>query len=136
MARWKKSARGVKAFGGILTVLFLIVGISAIAGTLRTGSTSGADPTTGPMLTAPYDVSGPTGDGDNIIRLTNPAGCHTAQSDVACSSETDLCAMIYVFDDDQEMGECCGCPITPNELQEYSVETALADNFQQASPDN
>src|SRR5271155_5784404 len=21
-----------------------------------------------------------------------------------------VCAMIYVFDNDQEMGECCGCP--------------------------
>jgi len=38
--------------------------------------------------------------------------------------------MIYVFDADQEMGECCGCPITSNGLLAISVETDLTDNWE------
>ena len=43
--------------------------------------------------------------------------------------------MIYVFDDDQEMGECCGCPITPNELETISVEHDLTTNWALGSND-
>ncbi len=40
-----------------------------------------------------------------------------------------LCAMIYVFDDNEEMQACCGCPVTPDGLRTMSVITNLTLNF-------
>jgi len=60
-----------------------------------------------------------SGNGDNLIDLINPTRANNT-----------LCAMIYVFDADQEMGECCGCPITSNGLLAISVETDLTDNWE------
>jgi hypothetical protein len=37
--------------------------------------------------------------------------------------------MIYVFDDDEEMGECCGCPLTPGELNTFSVRHNLTSDW-------
>jgi hypothetical protein len=37
--------------------------------------------------------------------------------------------MIYVFDDDEEMGECCGCPLTSAQLATFSVEFNLTNNW-------
>ena len=37
--------------------------------------------------------------------------------------------MIYVFDDDEEMGECCGCPLTSAQLATFSVFQNLTSNW-------
>jgi hypothetical protein len=37
--------------------------------------------------------------------------------------------MIYVFDDDQEMGECCGCPISPAGIQTFGVNRNFTSNW-------
>jgi hypothetical protein len=39
-----------------------------------------------------------------------------------------VCADIYVFDANQEMAECCSCPITANGLQTLSVPLDLTSN--------
>jgi hypothetical protein len=121
--------RGHSLFGVILAALFAAAGMatSAHAGTLRRGSTpttaSGAvDP--GTFFTAYYDVSEDTGAGDNVLRLSLPT-----------RSDGNLCAMIYVFDDDEELGECCGCPLTPNQLATLSVENDLTSNWEIAGFD-
>src|SRR5580704_6629129 len=44
------------------------------------------------------------GNGDNILRLINPNG----NANPSFGPIGEVCAMIYVLDDDQEMGECCG----------------------------
>jgi len=36
--------------------------------------------------------------------------------------------MIYVFDDDEEMNECCGCPISSGGIASFSVENNLISN--------
>ena len=48
----------------------------------------------------------------NLTRLlvTNPGETGTPIS----QGEGTLCADIYVFDQNQEMLECCGCPVTAN----------------------
>src|ERR1700737_578666 len=49
----------------------------------------------------------------------------------------DLCAMIYVFDDFQELKECCGCRISPDGLLQLSVNRDLtADPFNGIKPIN
>lgn len=40
----------------------------------------------------------------------------------------NLCAMIYVFDADQQMSECCGCIETHNGLHTLSVRSNLTSN--------
>jgi hypothetical protein len=37
--------------------------------------------------------------------------------------------MIYVFDDDEEMGACCGCPVSSAGLVTFSLEGNLRSNF-------
>ncbi len=39
-----------------------------------------------------------------------------------------LCAMVYVFDWDQQMTECCGCAQTHNDLRWFSVNKDLTGN--------
>jgi hypothetical protein len=39
-----------------------------------------------------------------------------------------LCALIYVFTADQQLAECCGCPVTPNGLLTLSVTNDLTSN--------
>lgn len=54
---------------------------------------------------------------DETIRATNPGG-----------TGSDLCAMIYVFDQDQQMSECCGCTLTLNGLRTLSLTNDLLGN--------
>jgi len=85
----------------------------------------------GSALFGTYDVddtnasSDGTAAGDSILRLINPAGNANRGFGVV----TNKCAMIYVFDDDEEMGECCGCPITPAQEASFSFEYNLLDNW-------
>lgn len=38
------------------------------------------------------------------------------------------CALIYVFTPDQEMSECCSCPLSCNDLRTLSIDTDLTGN--------
>jgi len=117
------------------------------AGANLNSSTGGP---TGNFLSTWYDIGTPVGanphtelfsygtpNGDNLIRLVEPNGCgNGGVGNGNCGFETDQCVMIYVFDDDQEMGECCGCRITPNELETFSVRNQLVGNWALATQDN
>ena len=54
---------------------------------------------------------------DGTVRINNPG-----------TTNGNLCAMIYVFDNDQEMNECCGCITTPDGLRTLSVKNNLTNN--------
>jgi hypothetical protein len=77
--------------------------------------------------TADTDGCNVGGRGDNIIRLVNPNGA--ANANLAGAQTNTVCAMIYVFDDDEEMGECCGCPLSSTQLATFSVEHNLTSNW-------
>lgn len=67
---------------------------------------------------------------DNQIRLTNPLGCvNGGVPNPFCANQVSLCAMIYVFDTNQTMGECCGCPIAPDQTLHGSVKSSLVSNW-------
>jgi hypothetical protein len=59
---------------------------------------------------------------DGTVRVTNVG------SDITTSGTGNLCAMIYVFEPDQQLAECCGCLITPDGLLTLSINNNLADN--------
>ncbi len=67
------------------------------------------------------------GAGDNIIRLINPNGA--PNPNLSGGKPHPVCAMIYVFDDAQEMGECCGCPLSSTQLATFSVKQNLTSNW-------
>ena len=46
----------------------------------------------------------------------------------------DLCINLYVFDDDQEMEECCSCPTSADEVGTLSTINELTSNPQFSSP--
>jgi hypothetical protein len=54
---------------------------------------------------------------DATVRIDNPGLTYG-----------NLCAMIYVFDQDQQMSECCGCLETHNGLRTLSVMNDLTSN--------
>jgi len=54
---------------------------------------------------------------DATVRIDNPGVTYG-----------NLCAMIYVFDNDQQLTECCGCLETHNGLRTLSVNKDLTSN--------
>src|ERR1017187_7343064 len=75
------------------------------------------------------------GTGDALLRIVDAGNWHSISDGltVASGSTTDpgtvdLCANIYVFNDQQEMQECCSCPLTANSLTTLSVITELTSN--------
>ena len=54
---------------------------------------------------------------DATVRIDNPGLTYG-----------NLCAMVYVFDADQQMTECCGCVETHNGLRTLSVRNNLTSN--------
>jgi hypothetical protein len=139
--------RGLVLIAGAFLVA---VGLSASAnaGTLRKGSTGGSASVTGALpgqvswtyyetteigrpcanssLGNDSDGCNHAGFGDAIIRLINPNGA--ANTSLQGAAAQPVCAMIYVFDDDEEMLECCGCPVTSAGLDTFSVEFNLTAN--------
>jgi hypothetical protein len=61
---------------------------------------------------------------DQLIRLVNVGLGGTPLT----SPQGDICADIYVFDNNQEMISCCSCRLTPNELGTASIGTQLTNN--------
>jgi len=138
--------KGLALAAGALLVA-IALSASANAATLRRGSTGGGATVTGALpgqvlwtyyettevftfcdsTTADPDGCNVGGNGDNIIRLINPNGA--ANGNLAGAKEQTVCAMIYVFDDDEEMGECCGCPISSAGLNTISVEFNLTSDW-------
>jgi len=66
---------------------------------------------------------------DSWTRIINPG------ADAPSFPPASLCAMIYVFDNDQELKECCGCLISTDGLAELSLDKNLVSNpFNGSSP--
>jgi len=64
------------------------------------------------------------GEPSGTVRITN-VGTH---SGAAGDASGNVCAMIYVFSPDQELDECCGCPITPDGLVTLDVNVDLTSS--------
>ena len=84
---------------------------------------AGSPPCSGTFLNGFFDINEPatkngTGAGDTILRLNNPT-----------RANGNLCAMIYVFNSNQQMGKCCGCPVGPDKLLSLSVRKNLIANW-------
>ena len=65
-----------------------------------------------------YSNAHTTGAPDGKVRIDNPGADNAA----------NLCADIYVFDNTEEMIECCGCKLTPDGLRTFSINSDLTGN--------
>lgn len=54
---------------------------------------------------------------DGTVHIVNPG-----------TTYSEICADIYVFDDSQEMSECCSCGLSPDSIRTLSVNTDLTSN--------
>jgi hypothetical protein len=61
---------------------------------------------------------------EGMVRITN-AGTQVGSPSHALGY---LCAMIYVSDENQQLHECCGCPLPPDSLRTLSINANLTSN--------
>ncbi len=103
------------------------------------GGTSGVDLTlpTGVTYAFTTDVfavdyfanANTVGAQDATVRVINPGtGTVAGTGPDSGGTGNDLCALIYVFDANQQLSECCGCFISSNALLTLSVNTNLTAN--------
>ncbi len=111
---WNIASPAIAGITGGGVVSGLQVGTTGIEASLNGVQTSDIL-TVQPLFTVAYFDA--TSGIDSTIRITNPAT--TGQS---------LCAMVYVFDHDQQMSECCGCAISQDGLLTLSLNKNLLSN--------
>lgn len=106
-----------------------------------TGGTSGATsaffqvlytaPGLSDVLNVTIELAGPAPDVFKVDYFSNNvAGAPDAALRIDNPGLTygNLCALIYVFDTDQQLSECCGCMETHNGLRTLSVRSNLTSN--------
>jgi hypothetical protein len=64
---------------------------------------------------------------DSTLRLVND-GTQTTSQVAGHATNGTLWASIYVFDDSQEMQECCTCSVSPDGILSESVDSELISN--------
>jgi hypothetical protein len=96
-----------------LTMALIVVGIC----TLGVISASAQAPIASLFSVNYFANNGVSGAPDATVRVTNPGTAYE-----------NICAMVYVFDNDQQMSECCGCLETPDGLRTFSVTKDLTSN--------
>jgi hypothetical protein len=90
----------------------LLVTATAMAGDAK------AAPPPGDTLKVDYFSNANTsGAPDATVHIINPGTTYAT-----------ICADIYIFDDSQEMSECCQCSLSPNSIRTISVNTDLTSN--------
>ncbi len=107
------------AMATAIALAIVIVSAPAHAASLRRGATfsSASDAGQGTFFSGYFDFG--TGSAqDNALRLENPT-----------AANGNLCAMIYIFNAAESMGECCGCPLTPNQLLQDSLKTVIGTGW-------
>jgi hypothetical protein len=92
----------------IATLAFVVVG----AVTYGAGVASAQD-----VYKLNYFANNTAAAPDATVRIDNPGLTYG-----------NLCAMVYVFDNDQQLTECCGCVETHNGLRTLSVRNNLTSN--------
>jgi hypothetical protein len=80
----------------------------------------------GTVYTVDYFANANTlGAPDGTVRIINPGTTDNPNNPTDAAA---LCALIYVFDANQQLSECCGCSLTANALATLSVNINLTAN--------
>ena len=97
-----------------LSVALAIAGLITIGAGLASAQTIGSSTD---VYKVNYFANNVAAAPDATVRIDNPGYTYG-----------NLCAMIYVFDADQQLTECCGCVETHNGLRTLSVKRDLTAN--------
>jgi len=111
----------------VISLLTLGLALSAAA-QINTSITSTADDVTQDFFKINYFANNVAGAPDATVRIDNPGSPVVLPGDAPTTGDINLCAMIYVFQDDQQLTECCGCLVTPDGLRTLSVSKDLTNN--------
>jgi hypothetical protein len=105
--------------------IVLVVAVLALALTAGSQVARAQDaPATSDVYTVDYYSNAHmTGAEDATVRVINPG-----TTSASATAAADLCALIYVFDANQELSECCGCFVSANALMTLSVNNNLTSN--------
>jgi hypothetical protein len=112
---WTSSPPNVVSIGAAGLATALAAGSTSAEAALN-GVTGDKALTVQPTVLTSYFTTG-AGIPDEAVRVSNPG-----------FTGSTLCAMFYIFDQDQQMTECCGCTISPDGLRTLSVQTSLTAN--------
>ena len=123
LATWTSTQPGIVTVSGTGSINGAQVGSTSVSAQYS-GQTAWASITVMPLLLTNYfNTANAIASGtDGTLWLTNPGV--TAGS----PSKGSLCAMIYVFDSNQEMNECCGCSISDSGVRILSLLNDLTAN--------
>jgi hypothetical protein len=97
----------------VLAIALVIAGVSGVA-----SAQQGAD---GPFNVNYYSNNTTPGAPAGTLRIGNDGAPGNVPAEV-------LCANIYVYAADQQLAECCSCPVTANGLIEENIKTNLLGN--------
>jgi hypothetical protein len=98
-------------------VVCMILSILAIALVLGVASATAVAQDSSTYAVTYYSNANTAGAPDATVRVINDG-----------NTGGSLCAAFYVFDDSQEMQECCSCPVTADGLIAESVNRYLLSN--------
>ncbi len=118
VAQWSSSADDIVSLNALGFATATQVGQADITAAQQS-LTATVPVTVAPLaLTQYFDLStAQASDFDPTVFITNPGLVNA-----------DLCAMIYVFDQRQEMNECCGCRLSDSGLLTLSLKDDLTAN--------
>jgi hypothetical protein len=117
-----------RAIGLFCKLAFLVV-VMALA--LASGSQVAMAQTSDVYTVDYFSNANTPGAPDATVRIINPGttDAHTRPGNGSPGTEgEDLCALIYVFDANQQLSECCGCYVSANALLTLSVNNNLTAN--------
>ncbi len=112
---WNVDNPAIATISGMGVATAEQVGATGIESSI--GSVVGSATLTVEPLAAVGYFTQPAPNTDAAIRVTNTGS--TGQS---------LCAMVYIFDQDQQMAGCCGCVISPDGLRTFSLSKDFLGN--------
>ena len=69
-----------------------------------------------------------TGAPDGTVHIVNPGTAVTKLDADGKPLDGDLCAQIYVLNNDEQEVECCGCRLTPDSERTLSIDKSLLGN--------
>jgi hypothetical protein len=117
------TARYAVATGVINGTIYVVGGATGFGNGVPQKVNEAFTPTSGRAYSVDYYTNANTpGAPDATVRFINDGTLGDA------SPTGDLCAAIYVFDDAEQMQECCSCKITPNGYLALGVNPNLTSN--------